>query len=187
MIRIGEQIPDFSVKALVDGEIQTVTPADYAGKWLVMVFYPADFTFICPTELQEAAALSDEFAKLDAQIVSVSTDTVWTHKAWKDQSPSIAQVNYPMLADPTGNLCRAFGTYIEGEGVSLRGTFIIDPDGKLASLEVQDNSVGRSMHETLRKLAAAAFVRAHEGQVCPAGWRPGGETLRPGLDLVGQL
>lgn len=155
-----------------------------------MIFYPADFTFICPTELEEAADAYKEFKKLGAEIISVSTDTVHTHKAWHDTSPAIKKVEYPMAADPTGNLCKMFGTYIEeGEdaGLSLRGTFIIDPDGVLKSIEINTNNIGRSTGELLRKLQAAKFVRENEGQVCPASWTPGKKTLKPGMDLVGKI
>ena len=161
--------------------------ADYSGKWLVLLFYPADFTFICPTELEEAAGLYPEFQKLNAEVLSVSTDTVFVHKAWADHSSAIKKVKFPMLADTTGALCREFGTYIEGEGLSLRATFIIDPDGVLRSMEVHDNSIGRNASEILRKLQAAKFVRENKGLVCPASWQPGGKTLKPGLDLVGKI
>jgi peroxiredoxin (alkyl hydroperoxide reductase subunit C) len=153
----------------------------------VLLFYPADFTFICPTELAEAALHHEQFVAEGAELASVSTDNVWTHKAWHESSPMVCGVRFPMLADPTDALCRAFGTYLEDDGVSLRGTFLIDPDGVLQACELHANNIGRTVREVLRKLKAAAFVRAHDGQVCPASWRPGGVTLRPGLDLVGQL
>ena len=152
-----------------------------------MLFYPADFTFICPTELEEAANYDDEFKKIGAEILSVSTDTVYVHKAWHDISPAIKKIKYPMLADPTGNLCREFGTYIDEAGLSLRGTFIIDPDGVLKSYEIHDNSIGRSAKEILRKVQAAKFVRENKGEVCPASWEPGKKTLKPGLNLVGKI
>lgn len=152
-----------------------------------MVFYPADFTFICPTELVELADNYEEFKKLGAEVLSISTDTVFVHKAWHDHSPSIKKIKYPMLADPTGNLCRRFGTYIENEGLSLRGSFVIDPEGILKAYELHDNSIGRSAKELLRKLQAAIFVREHGGEVCPASWEPGKKTLKPGLDLVGKI
>jgi len=161
--------------------------SNYKGKWLVLIFYPADFTFICPTELEEAANYYNEFKKLKAEILSVSTDTVFVHKAWRDNSPSIKKIKYPMVADPTGKLCKEFGTYIENEGVSLRATFIIDPDGKLIAYEMHNNSIGRSTKEILRKLQAAIFVRKHKGLVCPASWEPGKKTLKPGLELVGKI
>jgi len=152
-----------------------------------MIFYPADFTFICPTELEEAANMYGEFKALGAEILSVSTDTVFVHKAWHDNSPSIKKIKFPMLADPTRRLCETFGTLIEDQGVSLRGSFIIDPDGVLKCYEIHDNSIGRSAHELLRKLQAAKFVREAGGEVCPASWHPGEKTLKPGLDKVGKI
>ncbi|MBI2148480.1 peroxiredoxin [Candidatus Woesearchaeota archaeon] len=187
MVKIGEKVQDFELKAFHDNEERKIKLSNYNGKWVVLVFYPADFTFICPTELVELADYYEEFKKLDAEILSVSTDTVFVHKAWHDHSPSIKKIKYPMLADPTGKLCREFGTYIEDEGLSLRGSFIIDPDGILKAFELHDNSIGRSAKELLRKLQAAKYVREHGGEVCPANWAPGKDTLRPGLDLVGKI
>ena len=187
MIQIDQEVPEFDLEAFQDEEIKRVKLSDYKGKWLVLIFYPADFTFICPTELEEAANYYEEFKRLGAEILSVSTDTVFVHKAWHDQSPAIGKVKYPMVADPTGRLCRAFGTYIEEEGISLRGSFIIDPDGILKAYEVHANNIGRSARELLRKLQAAVFVREHTEQVCPASWEPGQETLTPGLGLVGEI
>ncbi|MCH8003814.1 MAG: redoxin domain-containing protein [Nanoarchaeota archaeon] len=187
MLKIGQKIPDFELEAFHNEEIKKIKLSDYNGKWLVLLFYPADFTFICPTELEEAADRYEEFKKSGAEVLSVSTDTVFVHKAWHDKSSSIKKVKFPMLADPMGKLCRELGTYIEEEGLSLRGSFIIDPDGILKSFEIHDNSIGRSAEEILRKLQAAKFVREHKGQVCPASWKPGKDTLKPGLDLVGKI
>ena len=187
MVQIGQRIPDFDVQAFHNEEVETVKLSVQKGKWLVLIFYPADFTFICPTELEEAANYYEEFKKLGAEIMSVSTDTVFVHKAWHDQSPAISKIKFPMVADPTGKLCREFGTYIEDQGLSLRGSFIINPDGVLVAFEVHDNSIGRSAKELLRKLQAAVYVKENEGLVCPASWEPGRETLKPGLDLVGKI
>jgi peroxiredoxin (alkyl hydroperoxide reductase subunit C) len=187
MIQIGQKIDDFEFEVYQNEEIKKVKLSGYQGKWLVLLFYPADFTFICPTELEEAAEYYGEFKREDAEILSISTDTVFVHKAWHDNSPSIKKITYPMVADPTAQLCRYFGTYIEGVGLSLRGTFIIDPDGILKAMDVHDNSIGRSAEEVLRKLQAASFVRQHQGEVCPASWKPGKKTLKPGLDLVGKI
>jgi len=187
MISIGQKIPDFELDAYQDEEIKKIKLSDYNGKWLVLIFYPADFTFVCPTELEEAANYYESFKKEGAEILSVSTDTSFVHKAWHDASPAIAKVRYPMAADPTGKLCQEFGTYIEDEGLSLRGTFIIDPDGVLKAMDIHDNAIGRSAKEILRKLQAAKFVREHKGLVCPASWEPGKKTLKPGLDLVGKI
>lgn len=187
MIKIGQQIPDIELEAFHNDEIKKIRLSNYKRKWLVLVFYPADFTFICPTELEDIAGNYEKFRALGADVLSVSTDTVFVHKAWHDNSPAIGKIKFPMLADPSGKLCREFGTYIEEEGLSLRGTFIIDPDGVLKAFEMHDNSIGRSSKELLRKLEAAKFVKENPGQVCPAGWEPGKETLKPGLDLVGKI
>ena len=185
--KINHPAPLFSAKALYHNDTKTINLTDYRGKWVILVFYPADFTFICPTELGDLADKYEEFQKLHTEVLSVSTDTVFVHKAWHDNSPTIAKIKFPMLADPTGNICRAYGTYIPEEGLSLRGTFIIDPDGILKAFELHDNSIGRSSTELLRKVKAAQFVREHGGEVCPANWEPGKATLKPGLDLVGKI
>lgn len=187
MIKIGQKVPDFELDAFHNDDVRKIKLTDYKGKWLVLLFYPADFTFICPTELEEAANYYEEFKKAEAEVLSVSTDTVYVHKAWHDVSPAIKKIKFPMVADPTGKLCREFGSYIEEVGLSLRGSFIIDPDSVLKAYELHDNSVGRSAKEILRKLQAAKFVREHKGEVCPASWEPGKKTLKPGLDLVGKI
>jgi peroxiredoxin len=187
MVKIGEVVENFEVKAYQNDEIKTIKLSDYKGKWVALVFYPADFTFICPTELEELANTYEEFKKQGAEILSVSTDTVFVHKAWHDTSKAIGKITFPMLADPSGRLCRQFGTMIENDGLSLRGSFIIDPDGVLKCLEIHDNSIGRSAKELLRKVQAAKFVREHGGEVCPANWEPGKSTLKPGLNLVGKI
>ena len=192
MIKINQKISDFEIanfelEAFQNEEIKKLKLSDYKGQWLVLIFYPADFTFICPTELEEAANYYEEFKKLGAEVLSVSTDTAFVHKAWHDHSPSIKKITFPMVADPTGKLCREFGTYIEDEGLSLRGSFIIDPESALKAYEIHDNSIGRSARELLRKLQAAIFVKEHKGEVCPASWNPGKNTLKPGLDLIGKI
>lgn len=187
MVKINQKVADFKLEAYHNEKIKTINLADYRGKWVIIMFYPADFTFVCPTELEEMASLYDDFKKLGAEVFSVSADTVYAHKAWHDQSPAIKNVKFPMLADPTGNVSRDFSVYIEEEGLALRGSFIINPDGLLKAYEVHDNSIGRSAKELLRKLQAVIFVEKHKGQVCPASWQPGGDTLKPGLDLVGKI
>ena len=187
MIKIGQKITDFELKAYHNDDIKTIKLSDYKNKWLVLLFYPADFTFICPTELEEAANHYADFQKAGAEVLSVSTDTVYVHKAWHDVSAAVKKIKFPMVADPTGNLCREFGTYIDEAGLSLRGSFIIDPDGILKAYEIHDNSIGRSAKEILRKVQAAKFVRENKGEVCPASWEPGKKTLKPGLDLVGKI
>ncbi len=187
MSLIGKEISDFTVKAFHNGEFTDVRKADILGKWSVFVFYPADFTFVCPTELSDLADLYEEFQKTGTEIYSVSTDSHFVHKAWHDASDTIKRIKYPMLADPTGKLCRDFGVYIEDEGMALRGSFIVNPQGKIVSYEINDNSIGRDASELLRKVQAAQYVAQHGDQVCPAKWRPGRETLRPGIELVGRL
>ena len=187
MVKIGQNIPDVELQAFLNEDVKKIRLADLKGKWVVLVFYPADFTFICPTELEELADHYEEFKKVGAEVLTVSTDTVFVHKAWHDHSPAIKKIKFPMLADPTGKLCKELGTYIDEEGLSLRGSFLFDPDGVLKAYEIHDNSIGRSAVELLRKLQAAIYVREHKGEVCPASWVPGKKTLKPGLDLVGKI
>ena len=150
MISINEKAPDFESDSYYKGAIKKIRLSDYKNKWVVLVFYPADFTFICPTELGAIADMYQDFQKIGAEILSVSRDTVFVHKAWHDNSTTIAKIKFPMIADPTGNICKSYNTYIPEEGLSLRGTFIIDPDGVLKAYEVNDNSIGRSSKELLR-------------------------------------
>jgi len=187
MINIGEQLPELKLPAYHNDDIFDVNLSDYRGEWLVMLFYPADFTFVCPTELEEAADFYNKFREEGAEIVSVSTDTAFVHKAWHDHSPAISKVKYPMLADPNAKLCKDIGTFIEDEGVSRRASLIFDPEGKLIAMDLHDNSIGRNIREILRKLQAAKFVREADGMVCPASWEPGKDTLTPGPELVGKI
>lgn len=187
MIKINSIVPDFEAEAYQDNNIKKIKFSDYKGKWVVLIFYPADFTFVCPTELEDAQNYYDQVKEIEGEIMSISTDTVFVHKAWHDNSPAISKIKYPMLADPTGNISKMFGTYIEKEGLSLRGTFIVDPDGVLRTIEIHDNNIGRSAREMYRKLQAAKFVRDHGGNVCPANWEPGQDTLKPGVDLIGKI
>jgi peroxiredoxin (alkyl hydroperoxide reductase subunit C) len=194
-VKVGETVPDFEFQVFHNNEAHTLSLSSLRGKWVVLMFYPADFTFVCPTELEEMAKLYPKFQELGAEVISVSTDTVEVHKAWHDTSPAIKQVTYPMAADPSGKLSYAFGVLIEGgeaqftpdEGLAMRGTFIIDPAGVLRAAEINDNSIGRKASETFRKLQAAQYVETHKGQVCPASWEPGSDTLEPGMDLVGKI
>lgn len=185
--KIGDKIPEIDLHVYHEDKDKKMKTSDFQGKWLIFFFYPADFTFVCPTELEELANMYEDFKKENAEIISVSTDTVFVHKAWHDNSPAIAKIKYPMAADPTGELSMMFGTYIDEEGLSLRGTFIVDPDGILKTIEINHNDIGRSGKELLRKVRAAKFVREHGGNVCPASWEPGSDTLKPGLDLVGKI
>ena len=184
---IGTTMPNFSMPAYVDGKEKKVSLSDYKGKWYVLFFYPADFTFVCPTELEELADMYEQFQKIGCEVLSVSTDTAYAHKAWHDVSPAIKKVKYPMLSDANHQLSTYCNVLIADEGLSLRGTFIVDPDGVIKGMEVNDNSMGRSAKELLRKVKAAQFVREHGDQVCPASWEEGDDTLTPGMDLVGKI
>jgi len=187
MSLINTQIKPFKATAYHNGKFVDVTEETLKGKWSVLVFYPADFTFVCPTELEDLAEHYAEFQKLGVEVYSVSTDTHFSHKAWHDTSEAIGKVNYPMLADPTHQLARNFEVLIEEEGVALRGTFVINPEGEIKALEIHDNGIGRVASELLRKVKAAQYIAAHPGEVCPAKWEEGAKTLTPSLDLVGKI
>ena len=187
MSMINKEVNDFSVQAYVDNSFKTVTREDILGKWSVFFFYPADFTFVCPTELEDLANIYDKFQSVGCEIYSVSTDTHFVHKAWHDHSERISKLQYPMLADPTHVLSRDFQVLIESDGMAERGSFIVNPEGKIVSYEVSSGNVGRNADELFRKLQACQFVHTHGDEVCPAKWQPGAETLKPSLDLVGQL
>ena len=187
MSLIGRKIEEFKVQAYHNGNFKEVSKEDVLGKWSIFFFYPADFTFVCPTELGDLADHYEEFKKIDAEIYSVSEDTHFVHKAWADATETIGKIQYPMLADPTGKLARMFEVLIEEEGLALRGTFIVNPEGEIQAYEVHQNGIGRNAEELLRKVQAAQFVAEHGDQVCPANWTPGEETLVPSLDLVGKL
>jgi peroxiredoxin (alkyl hydroperoxide reductase subunit C) len=187
MTMIGKTVEDFKVQSYQGGEFNPVTLDDLKGKWSVLFFYPADFTFVCPTELGDMADLYEEFKKTGAEIYSVSTDTHFVHKAWSDASETIAKIQYPMLGDPTGALARQFGVLIEEEGLALRGTFVINPDLEVVVEEVHALGIGRNASELLRKVQAAQYVHGHDGEVCPAKWTPGEESMTPSLDLVGKI
>ena len=184
---INKEISDFKASAFHENEFKTVTKDDILGKWSVFFFYPADFTFICPTELEDLANKYDEFRNIGCEIYSVSTDTHFVHKAWHDASDSIRKIQYPMLADPTGVLSRGFGVMIEEDGMAYRGTFVVNPEGKIKVAEIHDNNIGRNADELLRKVEAAQFVATHDGEVCPAKWKKGEATLKPSIDLVGKI
>jgi peroxiredoxin len=184
---INTKIPDFKVQAFQEGAFKTITQNELRGKWSVFFFYPADFTFVCPTELGDMADRYEDFKKMGVEVFAVSTDTHFVHKAWHDTSDTIKKIRYPMLADPTGSLTRAFGVHIEEEGLSYRGTFVVDPEGRIKIAEIQDNGIGRNADELLRKVQAAQFVASNPGEVCPAKWKPGAQTLKPGINLVGKI
>ena len=187
MLLINTQVLPFKAQAYQAGKFFEVTEQSLMGKWSVVVFYPADFTFVCPTELEDLADLYPEFSKLGVEIYGVSTDTHFTHKAWHDTSEAIGKVNYPLIGDPTGTITRNFDVMIEEEGLALRGTFVINPEGQIKLCEIHDNGIGRDANELLRKVQAAQYIAKNPGQVCPAKWTPGAETLAPSLDLVGKI
>ncbi|MGU8944343.1 alkyl hydroperoxide reductase subunit C [Clostridium perfringens] len=187
MSLINKKVSDFKVQSYQNGEFKEVTSEDLKGHWSVFVFYPADFTFVCLTELGELADNYESFKEIGCEVYSISTDTHFVHKAWADASDTIGKIKYPMLADPTGKLARDFEVMIEEEGLALRGSFVINPEGEIKAYEIHDNGIGRNAEELLRKVQAAQFVAEHGDQVCPAKWKPGEETLAPSLDLIGKL
>ncbi|MBU1691789.1 MAG: peroxiredoxin [Gammaproteobacteria bacterium] len=184
---INTEIQPFNATAFHNGKFVDVTETSLKGKWSVMFFYPADFTFVCPTELGDLADNYAEFQKMGVEIYAVSTDTHFTHKAWHDTSETIGKIQYPMIGDPTGTITRNFGVMIESAGLAERGTFVMDPTGKVQIIEVNAGGVGRDASELMRKIKAAQYVAAHPGEVCPAKWKEGNATLAPSLDLVGKI
>src|SRR4051794_5971363 len=187
MSLINSPIKPFTATAFHNGAFVDVSDADLRGKWSVVFFYPADFTFVCPTELGDLAELYNDFKDLGVEIYGVSTDTHFTHKAWHDTSDTIAKVQYPLVGDPTGTITRNFEVYIEEAGLADRGTFVIDPEGVIQLVEINAGGSGRNAAELLRKVKAAQYVAAHPNEMCPAKWEEGDETLAPGLDLVGKI
>lgn len=187
MSLINKDVVNFNVQAFYNNEFKTVKKEDILGKWSIFFFYPADFTFVCPTELEDLQNKYAEFKKINCEVYSVSTDSHFVHKAWKDTSERIKKIEYPMLADPTHVLSKGFDVLIEENGLAERGTFIVNPDGKIVAYEVNAGNVGRNADELFRKVQALQFVSEHGDEVCPAKWQPGAETLKPSLDLVGLL
>ena len=184
---INTTVKPFKATAYHNGKFVPVTDADLKGKWSVVFFYPADFTFVCPTELGDLADHYAQLKDMGVEVYSVSTDTHFTHKAWHDASDTIKKINYPMVGDPTGVISRNFEVMIEEEGLALRGTFVINPEGQIKVAEIHDLGIGRSAKELVRKIQAAQYVATHDGEVCPAAWQPGAKTLAPSLDLVGKI
>jgi peroxiredoxin (alkyl hydroperoxide reductase subunit C) len=187
MSQIGKQIVDFKVQAFVNNGFKEVSKQDVLGKWSVFFFYPADFTFVCPTELEDLANKYAEFKAAGCEIYAVSCDTHFVHKAWHDASATIKKIEYPMLADPTAVLARGFDVMIEEVGLAERGTFIVNPQCEIVSYEVVAGNIGRNADELLRRLQALQFVASHPAEVCPAKWKQGAETLKPSIDLVGKI
>lgn len=188
-LAINHPAPGFTAKAYdpISDQFVTKSLTDYRGKWVVLFFYPADFTFVCPTELEDMAGHYAELQKLNVEVLSISTDSAYAHKAWHESSDAIRKIRFPMISDATGEISKNYTVYIDDAGEALRGTFIIDPDGLLKSYEINDNALGRSSEELMRKIHASQFVEKHGDQVCPANWHPGGKTLKPGIDLVNKI
>ena len=170
MIKVGEKAPQFTAEACVNGEFKTISLSDYRGKWVVLFFWPLDFTFVCPTEIKGFAHKEEEFKKLGAVVLGASTDSVHSHKAWQEKD--LPEVRFPLLSDMSHVLSKDYGVLIDEKGIALRGTFIIDPDGILQYAVISNLNVGRSVEETLRVLKAC-----QTGDLCPVEWEPGRETL----------
>ncbi len=187
MSLVNQEIKPFSATAFHNGDFIPVTDVNLKGKWSVVFFYPADFTFVCPTELGDLADHYEQLQAMGVEIYSVSTDTHFTHKAWHDSSDTIGKIKFPMIGDPTGAITRNFEVMIEEDGLALRGTFVMNPEGVIKVVETNDLGIGRSAKELIRKIQAAQYVAEHDGEVCPAAWQPGEDTLAPSLDLVGKI
>jgi peroxiredoxin (alkyl hydroperoxide reductase subunit C) len=187
MSLINTTVKPFKAQAYQNGKFIEVTEASLKGKWSVLIFMPAAFTFNCPTEIEDAADNYAEFEKAGAQVFIVTTDTHFSHKVWHDTSPAVGKAKFALVGDPTHLLTHNFDVHIEEEGLALRGTFIINPEGVIKTMEVHDNAIARDVTETLRKLKAAQYVAAHPNEVCPAKWKEGAKTLAPSLDLVGKI
>ncbi len=187
MSLINTTVKPFKAQAYKDGKFIEVTEASLKGKWSVVVFYPADFTFVCPTELGDLADHYAELQKMGVEVFSVSTDTHFTHKAWHDSSDTIGKIEYAMIGDPTQTISRNFDILRENEGLANRGTFIVDPDGVIQAMEITSEGIGRNAAELVRKVKAAIYIRNHPGEVCPAKWEEGEKTLAPSFDLVGKI
>lgn len=187
MSLIGTHILPFKVNGYKNGEFVEVSDNDVLGKWAIFFFYPADFSFVCPTELEDLANHYEDLQKLGVEVYSVSTDTHFVHKAWHDDSKAIAKVKYTMLGDPNGALSKNFNALNEESGLAHRATFLVDPQGNIQFYEMTVDGIGRNADEMLRKVKAAQFIAAHPGEVCPAKWEQGEETLAPSIDLVGKI
>lgn len=187
MSQIGKQITDFNAHAFQNNQFKTIKKEDVLGKWSIFFFYPADFTFVCPTELADLADHYEQIKSLNCEIYAVSCDTHFVHKAWHEDSESIKKITFPMVGDPSGTLAKGFDVMIESEGIAERGTFIVNPEGKIVAYEIVSGNIGRNAEELLRLLQALQFVAVHGDEVCPAKWKPGQKTLKPSIELVGGL
>ncbi len=184
---MNTEILPFRAEAFHQGKFVQLTEKDVLGKWGIFFFYPADFTFVCPTELGDMADHYDELQKMGVEVYSVSTDTHFTHKAWHESSETIGKIQFPMIGDPTGTITRNFENMTEEEGLAGRGTFLVDPEGRIQYIEITADGVGRNAAELMRKVKAAQYIAAHPGEVCPAKWEEGEDTLEPSLELVGKI
>lgn len=187
MIKLNSLAPAFKANAMHNKAFTEVNLEDYKGKFVVLFFYPADYTFVCPTELEDMAENYNILKDLDVEVLSCSTDTHFVHLAWHNESPSIAKIKFPMVADPTLEIAKAFDVLRDGQGVADRATFVIDPEGVIKAIEITDEPIGRNAEELIRKIKALKFARENPGLACPAKWQPGKNTLKPGEDLVGKL
>lgn len=187
MSLINQKVPQFKTQAFHNGEFIEVSDASLLGKWSVLIFMPAAFTFNCPTEVEDAADNYEQFQKLGAEVYIITTDTHFSHKVWHQTSPAVGKARFPLVGDPTHQMTRGFGVHIDEEGLALRGTFIVNPEGVIKTMEVHDNAIARDVSETLRKLKAAQYVATNPNEVCPAKWHEGAKTISPSLDLVGKI
>lgn len=182
-LRLTKPAPEFKGQAVVDGEFKDISLANYKGKYLVLFFYPLDFTFVCPTEIIAFSDRVEEFRAINCEVVACSTDSVFSHLAWTNtprKQGGLGNMKIPLLADKTMEISRAYGVLKEDEGISFRGLFIVDDKGNLRQITMNDLPVGRSVDETLRLVQAFQFTDKH-GEVCPAGWKPGADTIRPNV------
>ncbi|MDD2844609.1 MAG: alkyl hydroperoxide reductase subunit C [Rhodoferax sp.] len=187
MSLINTQIPEFKAQAFHNGKFVEVSNESMKGKWSVVIFMPAAFTFNCPTEVEDAADNYAEFQKMGAEVYIVTTDTHFSHKVWHETSPAVGKAKFPLVGDPTHTLTRGFDVHIDADGLAYRGTFVVNPDGIIKTLEIHSNEIARDVKETLRKLKAAQYTAAHPGEVCPAKWNEGAKTIAPSLELVGKI
>lgn len=186
-MKLNEKAPEFTATAFVDNQFKEISLENFKGKFVVLFFYPADFTFVCPTELEDMAEQYEKIKGLNAEVLSVSTDTHFVHKAWHDTSSAIKKIKFPMIGDPLHTIAKAYDVLREGEGLADRATIVIDPDGVIKAIEITDEPIGRNAEELIRKIQALDYARKNPGIACPAKWKPGEKTLKPGIDLVGKI
>ncbi len=183
---VGGPAPDFELEGYFNGQFSKVKLTDYRKKWVLLLFYPLDFTFVCPTEVLNFSAAAEQFSKLNCQVFGISVDSIYVHKAWVDTKREDGglggNLNYPLLSDLNKMTARDYGILMEDEGVALRGLFLISPEGVIMHAAINSLTVGRSVTEAVRILKAFQFVSSHEGQVCPADWEEGKDTMTANSD-----